>query len=256
MRKILAVLVLIVSVLGTTSPAVGAPWVPAAGAPWQWQLSGRLDLSVPVPTFDVDGFDTSASQVASLHALGRHAICYLDMGGAENYRPDYGLFPASVLGNTVGGWPAERWVDVRQIAALQPIITSRFDMCRTKGFDAVEADLADGYANNTGFPISQADQLRWNDHLAAEAHTRGMSFALKNAPELAAREVTVADFVIVEECEQYSECGAFLPFVAAGKAVLHTEYQGTVSKICSRRPVGFSTMKKRLELGAWRRACP
>jgi len=232
--------------------------VPAKSAPWQWQLSGTINTSVAVPTFDIDGFDSSAALVATLHAQGKHVICYLDMGGAENYRPDYGLYPASVLGKTVGGWPDERWVDIRQIALLQPIITSRFDMCKAKGFDAIEPDLADAYANSTGFPITAADQIRWNDKLAAEAHARGMSVALKNAPDIVAQEVSVFDFAIVEECLQYSECSSYQPFIVAGKAVLHVEYRGTFpNKICGKpSAAGFSTMKKRLSLNAFRQACP
>jgi hypothetical protein len=47
----------------------------------------------PVPTdvnasvYDIDWQDTAA-QVATLHALGRHVICYVDVGSWENYRPD------------------------------------------------------------------------------------------------------------------------------------------------------------------------
>lgn len=253
MKRLVPVLLLVLAML--PSAASAAPWAPTPGAPWQWQLSGTLTQSVNVPTYDVDAFDTSAAQVAQMHALGRHVICYLDMGGAENYRPDYTLIPKSVLGTAVGGWPDERWIDIRQIALLQPLVTERFNLCRSKGFDAVEADLADAYANNTGFPITADDQVRWNDHLAAEAHARGMSVALKNAPDIVTREVGVFDFAIVEECEQYSECSSYVPFVAAGKAVLSVEYQGTLTPICTRAPAGFSMMKKRLSLNAWRQAC-
>ena len=38
----------------------------------------------------------------------------------------------------------------------------------------------DGYANDTGFPLTGADQLRFNVMLANEAHRRSLSALLKN----------------------------------------------------------------------------
>lgn len=252
-------------VLGALTTAVApvqaeeAPqWVPAVRTAWQWQLDGRIDFTVDVPVYDIDGFDATAADVARLHSLGRKAICYIDVGGAESYRPDYALIPKAVMGRTVDGWPQERWLDIRKIDLLQPMLDSRFNMCQSKGFDAIEPDLVDGYANRTGFPLKASDQITYNNHLADMAHARGMSIALKNAPDLVVQEVAIFDFAIVEECLQYNECSAYQPFIAAGKAVLHVEYKGTFpGKICNKpSAAGFSTMKKRLDLTAWRQACP
>ena len=46
-------------------------WRPKPGLAWQWQLSGRLDPTVDVPVYDIDGFDHPASTVRDLHARGR-----------------------------------------------------------------------------------------------------------------------------------------------------------------------------------------
>jgi hypothetical protein len=53
---------------------------------------------VPAAMYDIDLFETPPSAVASLHRSGRHVICYLDAGTYENFRPDRGTFPPSVLG--------------------------------------------------------------------------------------------------------------------------------------------------------------
>jgi hypothetical protein len=61
------------------------------------------------------------------------------VGTAERFRPDYARFPHSVLGRP-NGWPGERWLDIRSLSVLEPIMTERFQMCREKGFDAIKPD--------------------------------------------------------------------------------------------------------------------
>jgi len=237
--------------------AADARWRPPVGTAWQWQLDGRLDFSVSTPVYDVDGFETTAKQVSRLHKLGRHAICYVSAGSWERWRPDKDKFPSSVLGNVMDGWPGERWLDVRKIRALAPIMRARLDKCRRKGFDAVEPDNIEGYTNKTGFPLAGADQLRYNRWFANQAHKRGLSVALKNDLGQVKALLPSFDFAIVEECFQYKECGKAVPFVSAGKAVLETEYKLPRSAFCAKADaLGFSAMKKRLSLRAWRRPCP
>lgn len=232
-----------------------ALWRPAVGTAWQWQLSTPVDLSVNVPVYDIDMFDNSAGVVAKLHRLGRHVICYVDVGSAENYRPDYRSFPRTVLGRP-NGWPGERWLDIRQRSVLEPIIAKRFDLCRKKGFDAVEPDLVDGYTANTGFKIRAADQLRYNLMIAKLAHDRGLSVALKNDGGQATELVKYFDFELDEQCAEYNECRLFLPFIKAGKAVLHVEYNLKLSQFCPQtKALHFSSMRKALNLGPWRQPC-
>ena len=231
-------------------------WAPAPGQQWQWQLTRELDLSVAVPAYDIDGFDTRASTVAALHADGRRAICYISAGSWEDWRPDADRYPASVLGQG-NGWPGERWLDIRRLDVLAPILGARLDMCRDKGFDAVEPDNVDGYSNDSGFPLTYDDQLRFNRWLADASHERGMSIALKNDLERVPDLVDAFDFAIDEQCVAYSECDALRPFTARGKAVLHVEYDPPTSEFCPvTGPLGFSSMRKDYDLGSWRAPCP
>lgn len=238
------------------APAAAARWMPKpTTAPWQWQLQGRIDLSVPAGVYEVDGFETTRRTVSKLHRLGRRVICYLDAGSWESYRPDAGEYPESVLGDVYAGYPDERWLDIRRIAALAPILRKRFDICRDKGFDAVEPDNVAGYENKTGFPLSGADQLRFDRWVAREVHRRGMSVALKNDPGQVRGLLGAFDFAVVEECFAYDECGKFSPFVAAGKAVFEAEYEGSPSSYCpAAEGLRFSSIGKGYDLFArpWR----
>jgi len=239
-----------------TAPAAAAPWIPAPRTTWQWQLSGTLDLSVDAEMYDIDLFDRPAFSVAALHDRGRHVVCYLDAGTYEPGRPDSGAYPAAVLGAGVDGWPGERWLDIRRLDILGPIIERRLDLCRDKGFDGVEPDNVDAYDNASGFPLSAADQLAFNRFLADAAHARGLSVGLKNDLGQAATLEPDFDWALNEQCFQYHECDALQPFARAGKAVFVAEYELDVSAFCPQaRTADYSAIRKRVELDAWRQSC-
>ncbi|HET6861271.1 MAG TPA: endo alpha-1,4 polygalactosaminidase [Streptomyces sp.] len=236
-------------------PAPDRPWRPAVGTAWQWQLDGRIDRGVDVPVYDIDGFENDAASVDRLHEDGRKVICYINAGAWESFRPDHRDFPASVRGRT-NGWAGERWLDIRQLDVLRPLMAKRFDMCRERGFDAVEPDLMDAYLNDTGFPLTAAHQLAYNRMLSSLVRSRGMSVGLKNDLPQIPQLVRDFDFAVNEECAQYDDCAALAPFVKAGKAVLHVEYAVPVRDFCDRsRKLGLSSMRKKLDLGAWREPC-
>ncbi|MFC8277135.1 endo alpha-1,4 polygalactosaminidase [Streptomyces sp. NPDC057271] len=240
---------------GASSSGPGGRWQPRPGLAWQWQLDGRVDPSVDVPVYDIDGFENSAADVARLKRDGRRVICYINAGAWEDYRPDQKSFPRSVLGSP-NGWHGERWLDIRRTDVLRPLMERRFDMCRDKGFDAVEPDLLEGYANDTGFPLTADDQLRYNLMIAEIAHARGLAVGLKN--DLAQIPVLVHhfDFAVNEECAEFDECERLAPFVAAGKAVFHVEYEERTEEFCGdSQALGLSSMRKRLDLDTWRDPC-
>jgi hypothetical protein len=232
-----------------------APQPPPVRASWQWQLDGRLDPSVPARVYDVDGFDASRATVARLHREGRYVVCYVSVGAWERWRPDAARFPPAALGAD-NGWPGERWLDIRRIEALAPILRTRFARCRAKGFDAVEADNVDGYANDSGFPLTAADQLRFNRWVARAVHAQGLAVALKNDLEQAPALARHFDFAVLEQCFQYRECERARPFLQAGKAVFDAEYALSTADFCPQaRRLGINAIRKRLDLGVWRAPC-
>src|SRR2546428_1095597 len=224
--------------------------MPRLRASLQIQLSTPVDQSVNAQVYDIDLFDNSAAVVSALHASGRHVICYLSAGSYEDWRPDAAQFPAVVKGNS-NGWPGEKWLDIRRLDLLGPIMQARMDLCRQKGFDAVEPDNIDGYTNKTGFPLTYQDQLAYNTFLANAAHARGLSVGLKNDVEQVGDLVSSFDWALNEQCFQYSECNTLTPFVAAGKAVFEVEYKVQTSQFCPQaNAMNFNAQKKSTKLDA------
>jgi hypothetical protein len=202
-------------------------------------------------------FDTKASLVQELHDTGGKVGCYISAGSWEEWRPDANDFPERVLGRGLEGWPGERWLDIRALDDLGPIMAARLDMCLDKGFDSVDFDNVNGFRNPTGFPLRGRHQLAYNRWLANAAHARGLSVGLKNEGEQVEDLVAYFDFSIVESCFRYRECSTYSPFIDAGKAVLEVEYELKLSEFCPQADeLSFSAMRKRLSLGPWRRACP
>ncbi len=231
-------------------------WRPAPGTTWQWQLTGPLDFEVEAQMFDIDLFNTSKEEIERLHQLGKTVICYFSAGTYEAWRPDASRFPAEVIGNPLEDWPDERWLDIRRLDVLGPIMEARLDLAVEKGCDGVEPDNVDAYENDSGFPLSYEDQLKYNLFLAQEAHLRGLSVGLKNDLAQIPDLLPAFDWALVEECFANDECEALLPFIQAGKAVFGVEYELDPADFCPQaNAYGFSFMKKHLDLDAWRLPC-
>ena len=223
------------------APPGGACWYPphldSTNHPmrWDWQIGRVTPLqrtgTSAVDIYDIDGFLTTAAEVNQIHTTWQaatlphpKAFCYLDLAW-EDYRPDGsptvlgGAFPASTLGNIYYGYPQERWVDLRQLDALKPMLDARISMCAQKGFDAVELDDIDSFepSSTTGFNLTPGDAqnfLAWVDN---EIHLHGMTVLWKNTGILSWWGRDYSDGAVVEECYTYSEC--FASQVAGGTNV-------------------------------------
>jgi hypothetical protein len=260
--------------------SIGACWTPGLETRWQYQLqaarnkageclfqaTGGINVgitgtavaggaTVAPAVFDID-FQTDGActggtitqendaAVAAIHAQGGHAICYIDAGGAETFRPDFPLyesFDAScggcLFGRPVSGFRDEFWVNINNDQGQRDFLlgrmSARLDRCVANGFDGVEMDVVDEFSNRTGLPISADTQLLYNTALANLAHAKGLTVALKNDVEQVPELAPYFDYAINEQCQQYDECGNYTTsFVDAGKAVFEVEYKLKATRFC------------------------
>jgi len=280
MNRLIGLAIIVVVALAILLPispvgAVTEVWQPALNTPWQWMIDHPLRLGnakdmglvapdgtalkTPPPVmYDIDGWFNPASTVAALHAQGKKVVCYLDIGVYEDYRPDAWRFPASVIGRADGNWDGSWWLDIRRIDILGPIMRDRMLMCKDKGFDAIEPDEIDGYANRSGFPLTYADQLAYNRWIADTAHSLGLSIGLKGDIEQAVDLEPWFDWTLNEECWQYRECDYYDlgVFTRHNKAVFQVEYKTATSNFCPKDNArNWNGLRTRLNLAGGRWPC-
>ncbi|MEA2171208.1 MAG: hypothetical protein QOF76_4508 [Solirubrobacteraceae bacterium] len=246
-----------VAAMAAPSPCAGDCWQPQATTrAWQIQLAGKIDTAVDAPVVEVDCDGTRRRTIRALHRRGIRVLGYLDAGSTESYRSDADRFPPEVVGNVYEGYPDEHWLDIRRVDILLPIMRDRLQRCAGKGFDGADPDNVNGYENDTGFPLTAADQVTFNRALADAAHGLGLAVVLKNTGGLVPGLRRWFDGAVVESCFHYHECGAYAPFVNAGKPVYVIEYDTPPAQFCAAaRRRGFSAIFKRLTLSAFRRTC-
>jgi endo-alpha-1,4-polygalactosaminidase (GH114 family) len=207
----------------------------------------------------------ATAAVRAIHDRGAHAVCYVSAGTAERFRPDYGRYVEfdrrhhnSLLGKPFSDrFANERWLNIRNGRGQRDFVLGRVETrtakCARAGFDGVEYDVVDAYAQGravTGWRIRARDQLVFNRALAAIAHRHGLAVGLKNDLGQVPRLEPHFDFAINEQCFQYRECTnnpapGYRAFTRAGKAVLAVEYRIPPGRFCGRAAsLGISATKK------------
>ena len=207
----------------------------------------------------------NTAAVQAIHRRGAHAVCYVSAGTAERFRPDYASYVRfdrqihhRLLGKPFSDrFSNEYWLNINNDLGQRDFILQRVrartGKCARAGFDAVEYDVVDAYAQGkrvTGWQIGAHDQLVFDRALAVIAHRDGLSVALKNdlgqVPTLQPR----FDFAINEQCFQYHECTnnpspGYRAFTRAGKAVFQVEYRIPPSRFCGQAVrLDISSIKK------------
>jgi hypothetical protein len=274
MKKIAGILLLILFTSNSCAPApnhtdapvfqqtpsvtdINSP-VPALPihADWQIQYTGEIDPTLDVDVYNLDLADTNSGIISQLHERGIFVMCYFSAGSFEDWRIDANQFPREVLGKDMQGWPGEKWLDIRQIEKLKPIMESRLNLAVEKDCDGVDPDNVNGYANDTGFPLTGADQIAFNTFLAEAAHQRGLKIGLKNDLEQIPELLPYFDWELNEECFSFNECELLLPFVHAGKPVFVIEYETSTEEFCPQaKELKLNALQKNLELDAFRITC-
>ncbi|GAB4475589.1 MAG: hypothetical protein Kow0088_12560 [Anaerolineales bacterium] len=240
-----------------------AIWHATPGLSWQWELSSEQpSIAVEAQVYDVDLY-VDQTLLDQLKQRGIKLICYISVGSWEEWRPDADQFPPEVLGKDYAGWQGEKWLDIRQIDKLAPIMQGRLDLCAAKGFDAVEPDNMEVTGNDSGFPITVEDEQRYALWLAEQAHQRHLAIGMKNTVHLVSHLLPYFEFMITEDCFAQGWCEQASPFIAQGKAIFAAEYTDEwtpsqfQSQVCPQAQAGnFSAILKNRSLDAWRITCP
>lgn len=274
-------------IAGSGGQASASSWwnPPLGNQPWQWELSHPLRLSnasdmgtddllpngrrAPAPViYDIDGIINPRSTITALHAIGKHVVCYIEVGAAGNYYSagDEGLATtyyqqlqrAGDFGRKVPGYP-EYYLNINSATTVSIIESMISEQCASKGFDAVETDIDEEYNDDSGFTITKADQEAYMTTLADYMHGLGLAWFIKNPDDTGDSYATdmepLADAVLTEQCNQYDTCNLLSAYVGH-KAVFDAEYRLKPSKFCGKDlTLGFNGAQFNTGLTGIRRPC-
>jgi endo-alpha-1,4-polygalactosaminidase (GH114 family) len=203
--------------------------------------------------------------VRAIHRRGAHVVCYVSAGTAERFRPDHSRYVRfdRRSGHRLLGKPFsdrfsnERWLNLNNGRGQRDFIlrrvAARTAKCADAGFDGIEYDVVDAYAQGrrvTGWRIDARTQHRFNRALARIAHSHGLAAGLKNDLGQVPRLERHFDFAINEQCFQYAECTAnpspgYKAFTRAGKPVFEVEYRIRPRRFCGDADrLGISAIRK------------
>lgn len=127
---------------------------------------------------------------------------------------------------------------------------ARAQLARTKGCDGIDWDNVDGYTNDSGFAAKAADQIAYNTMLAKITHDLDMAVGLKNDLDQVSQLVSLFDFAVNEQCQDYQECFTLIPFIRAGKPVWAIDYGGIAktTRCTLLNSLGFRALLKKMSL--------
>jgi hypothetical protein len=223
----------------------------------------------PAPViYDIDGIINPASTVARLHAMGKHVVCYVEVGAAGDYYSAASegipttyfaqLREAGEFGMKVANYP-EYYLNITSKSTVSIVEALIRQQCAAKGFDAVETDIDTEYDDDSGFALTRTDEVRYLTTLANYIHTLGMGWWIKNPDDTGDRFATdmfpLADAVLSEQCNQYDTCG-YLRAYFGHKAVFNAEYALPPSRFCARDDaLGINGVQFNIALTGVRRPC-
>ncbi len=185
--------------------------LPPPNAPFDYQLGGAYAPPAGVKIVSRDRHDSPAG-------VG-YDICYVNGYQSQPDEKAFWLngYPDLVLRDG-GGQPVidpvwnEMLLDITtpaKRAALADIVGGWIDGCGAAGFQGVEIDNLDTYSRSGG-RITEDDAVAFMKLLSARAHAGGLAIAQKNSSEIVVRKSEMGtDFAVAEECDVYSECGAY-----------------------------------------------
>jgi len=142
----------------------------------------------------------------------------------------------NLVGPAMGDWPGENWLNLKGFdpdnvtSPLANIMLARMKLAKKKGCDAVDPDNVDGYANVPDF-VAKQDQINYNTWMTKKAHDLGLAVGLKNCAGLLPQLASSYDFSVVEQCNEYNECGSYSPMSDGKKPVFSIEYT-TDTSVC------------------------
>ncbi|GAA3620320.1 hypothetical protein GCM10022223_41510 [Kineosporia mesophila] len=230
----------------TASAAAGDVTLPPVNGQFDYQIGGAY---TPVSSVKIVDRDRESKPVS-----GKYNICYVNSFQTQPSEASFWTGSHDDLLLKKDGEYVEdsEWgeflLDTSTAAkrtALADIVGGWIDGCAAADFDAVEPDNLDTYTRSDDL-LTKADNLAFAKLLTQRAHDKGLAIAQKNTADITKSEATTAgfDFAVAEECQVWSECGAYTNIY--GDQVYEVEYtdngKSAYTKACAAQGKNISVI--------------
>ena len=230
-------------------------WQPFPKTSFQIQFTGDINTSIPAKVYILDGLTAPQTAIDALHAVNKKVVCQVSVGTVVGGSVEYSVLTEDMIGKAADKVANTYYVDIKNPSVLR-IVEDRLDALVPKGCDAVLTKDAENWGKDTGFSVTQEDQLRFNLWMVRAAHELGLSIGLYDDQDQIPDLVDSYDFAFSDQCYAKDECAKFLPFIEEGKALFNVEYTGNKDTVCAyANEMEVSTVLKSTKLGSEYSAC-
>ncbi len=128
--------------------------------------------------------------IHQIKANGKQVLAYFEIGGIEDYRPEWSTIAKDLKAGAVDDWPREQYVKYWD-ERWWPVVRSRVDQAIDAGYDGAFLDLLTAYIEIPNTDMSDEERaklmvklvIRLSDH--AKSRQAGFKIVPQNCPELA-----------------------------------------------------------------------
>ncbi|KAF4342748.1 endo alpha polygalactosaminidase precursor [Fusarium beomiforme] len=187
------------------TPDTGDNWQPVLDGPFKFPKGGVRSLDPDISVYGLDLWSNNKFTINRLQKAGKHVICSFSGGTVRAKDSDKKSFFKRDIGNPVDGSDGEKWLNVRS-QRVRKAMAKRVKLASDKGCDAISPLNTNAYDDDTGFELSEDDEIDYVGFLVDEAAKYQMSVGVEIGSIIADIQ-DVASFFIGGSCDDYSSDG-------------------------------------------------
>jgi hypothetical protein len=202
------------------------PFEPKSNSSWHIEIKNKELAEKEVDLYIIDLLSGEPQTKVNTVAVGdTKVVCKLSAGTYDSqierlYPVENHPYPEVAVGNIQTNG-STYWVDITS-DYVREIMKGRIEFASRVGCDGILFTEVSSYDQNTGFQITEDDQIEFNRYLSGKAHEFGVFAGFSDIEAQIYSHSQFADLVFVQNCFQRGTCKKYEDFSENG-ATLNLE---------------------------------